>query len=85
MTINGSNQAVCKKKIMALKKHHTKNPQQDKSFSAVTALLLVQSFLAVCTLGGSWPCHLIPKQNPVASDGDGLFILCTDDKGNPTE
>lgn len=80
MTINGSNQAISKKgkKKMLLKKYHTKN-QQDKGFSAVAASLLVQSLLAVCTRRGSQLCHLTPKQNPVASNGAGLFIFCTND------
>lgn len=31
-----------------------------------------------------WPCHLTPKQNPAATNGDGLFIFCTN-KGKNTE
>lgn len=74
MTINGSNQAICKKK-MWLKKRHAKKPQEDKSFSAVTASLLVQSFLQSAPLGGDGPATSPRNKTLLPALGRALHFL----------
>lgn len=71
-------------KEVSWKRLHAKKPQQDESFIACHSIALVQSFLAAYILRGSQPYHSTPIQHP-ASNGDRLFIFCTNDEGNSME